>query len=340
MQALQLTIVVLTAHRPRLLRRTLESIDRELPPRSFECVVISNQTNEQASIDFSGLSKERFRLIRSAPLPPGAARNLALEEARGEWLLFLDDDAYLPAGFYDRLLSTLARWESIAPGVIGGPNLVPPDSDTFSQLSSAVLGSRAATYFSARRYSRHFPAAVCSDESLMLCNLLVRREALNRHRLRFHPELFPNEENYLIQELQKAGVVAAYDPEIYVFHERRKKSLELMRQVAGYGRGRAENIRLNPSALHWAHFVPLAWVLYAFAWAVTRSLGFFGAIGFIPLDIPVLAYLLLLCLFSLKHHSLRAAWIVALIHFSFAWGVGLGLIKNALQLRKLPIRAR
>src|SRR4051812_49819543 len=51
----------------------------------------------------------RFRLIQPEHGGPGGARNRGVEQARGEFLAFVDGDDLLPANAYELLLHALER---------------------------------------------------------------------------------------------------------------------------------------------------------------------------------------------------------------------------------------
>ena len=70
---------------------------------------------------------------------PGAGRNLLVDEARGDLLLFLDDDVTVEPD----LLARLDRLADEHPeaGVFGGPNDSALDSTRFQFVQGAVLAS-------------------------------------------------------------------------------------------------------------------------------------------------------------------------------------------------------
>ena len=63
-----------------------------------------------------------------------------------------------------------------------------------------------------------------SEKELILCNLLARRQAMLELG-GFNEALYPNEENALMDELQKRGGKLLYDPELLV-HRRPRSSLK------------------------------------------------------------------------------------------------------------------
>ena len=84
---------------------------------------------------------------------PGAGRNLLVDEARGDLLLFLDDDVTVEPD----LLARLDRLADEHPeaGVFGGPNDSAPDSTRFQFVQGAVLASIVGSGPVRRRYGAH-----------------------------------------------------------------------------------------------------------------------------------------------------------------------------------------
>jgi hypothetical protein len=109
---------------------------------------------------------------------------------------------------------------------------------------------------------------------LILCNLLARRAAMLELG-GFNEALYPNEENALMDELQKRGSKLIYDPAVSV-HRRPRPTLSAFgRMLLNYGRGRAEQFRLHPTPGSALNFVPPLFVLFLSLIPLWLSLGWF-----------------------------------------------------------------
>src|SRR5690349_149663 len=73
------------------LARALESLAAQTFG-SFEAIVVENGSSDGTAAVASGFGDDRVRLERSPARGVSAARNVGIERARGEWLLFLDAD--------------------------------------------------------------------------------------------------------------------------------------------------------------------------------------------------------------------------------------------------------
>jgi cellulose synthase/poly-beta-1,6-N-acetylglucosamine synthase-like glycosyltransferase len=102
---------------------------------------------------------------------------------------------------------------------------------------------------------------VTSEKELILCNLLARRDALLELG-GFDEALYPNEENALMDELQKRGGKLLYDPELLVQRRPRRTLAAFCKMLFTYGRGRAEQFRLHPTPGSALNFVPPLFCLF------------------------------------------------------------------------------
>jgi glycosyltransferase involved in cell wall biosynthesis len=91
------SIIMATHLRPALLRRALQSL-REQSFRDFETIVVADAWDpESAAVAAELLGAEDSFIKRRGEPGPASSRNLGLRLARGEWMLFLDDDdRFLP----------------------------------------------------------------------------------------------------------------------------------------------------------------------------------------------------------------------------------------------------
>lgn len=319
------SVLIATYNRPGLCARAVRSV--------FAAAPFARELDLEIVAGVNGLDKETSNVLRelrkSAPnvrlnivefderLTPAACRNRLLGHTHGDWIYFLDDDAYVDPDFFTKF-SGLKDLDAFA--AVGGPNLNPPGADAFQTTASRALASRFATYFSSARYVPLGEARVCSEEALILCNLFVRREVLREDS--FLDSLVCGEENWMLLELKKRGHHFAYDPDLYVWHERRPDLASFVRQVFKYGFGRGQIFRKRPSGLRPAHVLPLICVAYtcALICATATDLDLSG-LWWTPF--PVYAAL---CLgFAYVQRSPGSAFLFPVIHVSYGTGLFWGI---------------
>jgi glycosyltransferase involved in cell wall biosynthesis len=82
------SILVTAYNRPEYLREALESV-RQQTVSDFECIVVDDASPTPLSVP----ADPRFRLVRrDVNGGPAASRNTGIAQARGKYVLFLDDD--------------------------------------------------------------------------------------------------------------------------------------------------------------------------------------------------------------------------------------------------------
>lgn len=206
--------------------------------------------------------REKLEVIVARGKQPAIQRNRALREANGEIIYFLDDDSQPASGALRRAVEHFCDPEV---QMVGGPNLCPSDAPFLEQVFAVVLSSWIAFGPSRARYHRVGKVRVTSEKELILCNLLARRSAMLELG-GFNEALYPNEENALMDELQKRGGKLIYDPEIIAFRRPRPTLRAFCKMLMTYGRGRAEQFRLHPTFGSAMNFVPPLFVLYLAAY--------------------------------------------------------------------------
>lgn len=222
---------------------------------------------------------DKLELIVARGKQPSAQRNAAMKAAHGELVYFLDDDSVAEPV---NLRRAAAYFKDPQVKMVGGPNLCPPEAPPLEQVFALVLSSKLAFGPSRARYDAVGDVRQTSEKELILCNLIARRDAMLELG-GFNEALYPNEENALMDELQKRGGKLVYDPEFTVQRRPRSDLRAFARMLRTYGRGRAEQFRLHPTAGSVLNFVPPAFVLYLVLLPFLVALLRHGALFLIPL---------------------------------------------------------
>ena len=269
--------------------------------------------------------REKLEIIVARGKQPSVQRNTAIKQARGEWIYFLDDDSQAPPGNLQRAAS---YFKDPKVKMVGGPNLCPPDAPPLEQIFALVLASWLAFGPSRARYAGFGRARETSEKELISCNLLARRDALLEFG-GFNEALYPNEENALMDELKKRGGKLIHDPQLIVYRRPRHNLKAFAKMAFTYGRGRAEQFRVNPTLGSAPNFVPPLFVGYLLA------VAFLGRIGLIPLAAYGLALIVqaaALTRHGKRFHCLAAIPLMALTNI----GYGIGFWRGMFTKLKTP----
>ncbi|MGI8558381.1 MAG: glycosyltransferase [Solirubrobacteraceae bacterium] len=327
MLAPAISVCVVGSRRAEL-AKCLDSLRAQECPPSFELLV--SLDDDPALVTTVRRSFPDARLCHASGLHPGAARNDLVQRATGDLLLFIDDDVIAHPGLLARAARLAQQHPEIS--VFGGPNETPPDSTRFQFVQGAVLGSLAGSGPVRRRYGAH-RAGTADERWFILCNLVVRREAMRP----FPEDIICAEENVLLAALRHDGARMHYSPQLIVFHARRATARSFATQMFKYGRGRGELIARSPRSTRAAYLAPSALLLYVLALPLLVSSGgpswLFGAAlygGLVAAGAARVASTI-----AQARAWPLAARLIVLLHLSY----GAGVIRGTLARRHIRVRS-
>jgi GT2 family glycosyltransferase len=217
----RVSVVVCSCNGSRTIRRTCEGL-LGLDYPDLEVIVV-----DDGSRDATGSIAEEsgFRVIRTENRGLSAARNTGLEAASGEYVVYLDDDAWPDPHWLKYLVHT---FESGAYAAAGGPNIPPPDDSRTAQCVARSPGGPIHVLIDDLR-AEHLPG----------CNLAVRRSVLadmDGFDARFR---VAGDDVDLCWRLLGQGLEIGFAPGAMVWHRRRETVRGYLRQQRGYGRAEA-----------------------------------------------------------------------------------------------------
>lgn len=241
----RVSIIICTRGRGPDLAKTLGSLANVQLPASLraELLVVENDTSARAEGLTRAFSHERIGARYLCEATPGKANalNRAIAEARGQILVFTDDDLRFPADWLAQLCEPIlaGRADAVAGGVRLAPHLLRP---WMNHTHRAWLAS-TADYL-----SPDAPSEMCG------ANMAVSRRVLEQVG-GFDPELGPGvtgggEESLFSWQLQQAGFRLAGAPEAQVEHHLDPGRLTYQNWIkAARLKGRTRAYHLH----HWFH---------------------------------------------------------------------------------------
>jgi GT2 family glycosyltransferase len=245
-----LSIIVITAERPDVLRTCLDALAGECTADD-EVIVVSASagTPEQAFATADG----RVRVLTSPVRNMPHQRNLGLADARGEWVAFVDDDAVVQPGWRAAILhgfGTSPSLSSVPPCLCGespphpGPGMrfLPPAGAAGAhggteerESVGSVVGREILKGYEHIRWTtppvaggggrirgltHYVPESAQDVECGQGCNMAFRRDALEQiggfdpaYRQRANCE-----ETDVFVRLRRAGWRVVYEPAAAVVH--------------------------------------------------------------------------------------------------------------------------
>jgi glycosyltransferase involved in cell wall biosynthesis len=183
------SVVIPTFNRAQLLAHTLHSVWRQRFT-NYEVIVVNDGSNDQTQeyLDHLKGQDRQLRVIRQANRGPGAARNIGVQEARGDYIAFLDsDDLWFP---WTLNIFARAIREHNYPHILGGRFL---DFTNETELLNVRDGLYETSWFADYLASSHHPYFVGSG------TCVLHREAFARAR--FLEDRFNAEDHDLILQM-------------------------------------------------------------------------------------------------------------------------------------------
>jgi succinoglycan biosynthesis protein ExoA len=178
------------------------------------------------------------------------------------------------------------------------------------------------------------------EKELILCNLVARRETLLELG-GFNEALYPNEENALMDEIQKRGGRLLYDPELFVHRRPRGTIKAFAKMLMTYGRGRAEQFRVHPTLGSALNFVPPLFCVFLVALPFLLMLPTIAKISLAVLGIYIIAVLAQAMALMPRGGVLRSlptVPFIVLTHILYGLGFWRGLFTK-LKTTSNPFRA-
>jgi GT2 family glycosyltransferase len=236
-----LTVAICTRAHPDLLARCLESLKPLQAAHAFEILVVDNSPPDDAT---EALVR-KWPSVRYTREPrPGLdfARNRAWQEATGDWIAYLDDDATVDPGWYAGLCD--AWQKNPDAGAITGL-VLPLELASEAQILFEKRGGFRRG-FDTRRYRATLPGNSLHPAGAGIfgtgCNMAFRRSVLSElggfdEALDTGSPLPGGGDLDMYFRVIDAGYPLVYEPACLVFHQHRKTEEALRHQYYTWGLG-------------------------------------------------------------------------------------------------------
>lgn len=306
MYSYRFSIIVPTYNRLDEIRELLDSLEKQsLGKDAFEVLVVDDGSTDNTAAYVAEKLQQgslNLRFISQDHKGPGPARNLGMENAQGEYYLFIDSDCIAHEDWlkaYDEALT-----EKVAG--FGGPDRVRED---FSPLQKAIdysmtsfLTTGGIRGSSKKKISKYYPRSF---------NMGVHAEIVKKTG--GFGTLRHGQDIEFTHRIRKEGpVIKVMDAVVY--HKRRTSLRRFFKQVFNWGVARINLFKIDKGMLEPIHFFPLigtlgmlvvliavilwplhCWPLLAAGIAVLLLMAFHGALKYkdlrvlplIPAVVPI-----------------------------------------------------
>ena len=264
------------------LRETLKCLKKQTV-KNFETLVITDKVSGSAN--------------------PSQKRNLGAQKAKGEYLVFFDDDSFPSKNYFKNAQKIAKKYPEFAG--FCGPCLTPPKDDVFKQASGLVwsswLGSGGAGVYRNSKKSSRFV------DDYPSVNLIIKKTDFFKAG-QFDQRYWPGEDTVLCLNLtKKLNLKIFYHPSITVYHHRRSVIIPHLQQITRYAIQRGFFAKKFPqTSLRIGYFLPSFFVFYLILLAISYFTISYKLL-FFPLYLYTSILLITFVLFVSKTKNLFAS---------------------------------
>jgi len=220
------SIIIPVRNGEKYLEKCIDSVKKLTYPELEIIFINDGSTDRTGEI----LKKSNVKVIETEGIGPSRSRNLALNEAKGEFVAFTDSDCLVKENWIDELLSGFKN-ESVAG--VGGDQLSPSDEIDFGrnvQDFMKCIGFVTGYIKTEKKLTKvnHNPT----------CNVMYRKSIL-LELSGFCPGLWPGEDVELDWRVTKKGYKLLFNPEAIVYHYRPENLRKYRKMMYDYGKVQA-----------------------------------------------------------------------------------------------------
>jgi succinoglycan biosynthesis protein ExoA len=248
-----ISVVIPTLNEEAFIADTLQQLaEQEYPPNLLEILVVDGGSTDQTTamvLQFIGGTSIRVRLLENPRRYSSSARNMAIKQAYGEFILFLDAHVYLPGKRIIFDMAIAARRNNAL--VLGRAQpLNPPGikriQHAIASVRASLIGHSKESYIfsSCEGWVSPLSIAVMYHRSVLL-------------EMNGFDESFDAAEDLEFNfRLERSGIKAFISPAFTVQYYPRENFSDLYAQMYRYGFGRAKFTCKHPERFSYELLVP------------------------------------------------------------------------------------
>ena len=318
------SIIIATYNRLDELKELFVTINSvEFDPAQFQIVIVDDgSTDGTRSFIKSLVTPYNIDYISQENQGPGAARNLGMQNAKGEYFIFIDSDVLLPKNY---LRAIDNRLSIKALDAFGGPDDSHPSFGRFLKAVNYSMTSfigTGGTRGSKKSVTKFYPRSF---------NMGIHRRVFEK--IGGMGGLRHGQDMDYSARIYDAGFEVGFIPEAIVFHKRRTSLWRFYKQIFNWGVARINLGKKYPDMLKIIHLLPALIILGLicllllspfFTWAkVLASLA-----GLMALCVAGFAFIQSF----IRYQDIQVSFLSVVTLFTQVFAYGLGLISASLQI--------
>lgn len=310
------SFIIPTYNRLDELKELIPSLEAmHYPHDDFELIIIDDGSTDNTNTYIEKINTTlSIQYYTQSNQGPGAARNKGLQQAKGDYMLFVDSDCIIPPGYLNSINDYL-EVENL--DAFGGPDTYHP---SFSPLLKAInyamtsfIGT-GGTRGSKKSVAKYFPRSF---------NMGIHRKVYET--IGGFGDLRHGQDMDYSARIYAAGLKVGFIERAFVYHKRRTSLWKFFKQIHNWGVTRINLADMHKDMLKPIHLAPAAIVLIGIAITILSILfqsvrpilllGIFGVFA-VSIFAFVQSYT--------TYHSIKVAFlsIVTLLIQVGAYGIG------------------
>jgi len=312
------TVIVPAYNRAEEISELLLSLALQTIPRSdFEIIIVddgSTDNTESIVSKFVFETKLNLRFLKQDHKGPGEARNLGMDHAFGNYLIFIDSDCIADKDWLTAYKNAIGN---ISPAGFGGPDKVLPN---FSPIQKAIDYSMTSFIttggirgHSKKKISKYYPRSF---------NMGVRSDVVKKiggmNKLRHGQDI------EFSHRIISTGEPVIKVQDAVVYHKRRVSIKKFFKQVFNWGVARINLYKIDKGMLEVVHFLPAVGTVASFS---VILLAILIPSVFLPLLLLGISCLILMGFHGIiKYKDPRIFFYILIIVPTQIWAYGFGFI--------------
>jgi glycosyltransferase involved in cell wall biosynthesis len=242
---MRLSVVIPTRNHSADLAECLKSLQKQTK-KPFETIVVDGHSTDGTA---KVARKYGAKIVYDDLGTIGNAYHVGAKAAKGDFVVFIDDDAVAPKDWLSNMEKALPKAD-----VVGGEDLLKEPATAFQK--AGYLTDLAAR-------PKHAVTGKGAWQWLRAACIAYRKKSLSKTN--FNPELRGLQEPELHGRMRKAGAKALFDPSIFVYHKRRNSIRAVWKQIYRNGKAKVDLLRLHRSMLSLYDLAPFAFIAVTIA---------------------------------------------------------------------------
>jgi glycosyltransferase involved in cell wall biosynthesis len=320
------SIIVPSFNRVDEVTELLESMQTlDFPHDAYEIIIVDDGSSD-GTLNYLKEFKDRapfnFSFYRQENSGPGVARNTGMENARGEFFIFIDSDCTVPVHWLTEIDKNLNTHSADA---FGGRDSFrhdfPPLLKAINYSMTSFLTTGGLRGKKGKKFAKFYPRSF---------NMGLSRELWQQ--IGGFGSLRHGQDIEFSNRILKSGAKVIFIDNAYVYHKRRTNIRRFYRQVYNWGVARINLYKIDPSMLEPLHTFP-ALVTLGLILVIILAV-FFKLFQGILIFLLLVAFLMLIysMIDALRiYRESKPAFLLPVILPAQVFGYGLGFINNFIR---------